>query len=116
MAASTVNKYGQITITDDAIARIAHHIANECYGVVDLVSSSFTDSLLSLFNKQSLNKGIKVVTDDNKIFIDIYVVLKHGVTVPAVLESLKNAVKYGVENFTGMRVKEIDIHIVGMRV
>lgn len=116
MPASTINKNGRITIADEAIARVTHHIASECYGVVELVSRSFTDSLLSWFNKSSLNQGVKVVSTDNKLYIDIYVVLKYGVTVTAVVNSLKSAIIYGVEYFSGMRVKEVNIHVVGMRV
>lgn len=116
MPASTLNKNGRITISDEAIARVAHQIASECYGVVELVSKSFTDSLLSLFNQNSFNKGVKVVSTNNKLYIDIFVVLKYGVTVTAVVDSLKSAIVYGVEYFSGMRVKEVNIHVVGMRV
>ncbi len=116
MPASTVNKNGRISISDEAIARLTHHIASECYGVVELVSRSFTDSFLALFNKDSLNKGVKVVSTNNKLYIDIFVVLKYGVTVTAVVDSLKSAVVYGVEYFSGMIVKEVNVHVVGMRV
>lgn len=57
-----------------------------------------------------------MLTEDNMIFIDIFVVLKLGVSVEAVTESLKSTVKYSVESFTGMRVKNVNVNVVGLRV
>ena len=75
-----------------------------------------TDNISRLFNKQNPGQGIRVLTEDNMIFIDIFVVLKLGVSVEAVTESLKSTVKYSVESFTGMRVKNVNVNVVGLRV
>jgi uncharacterized alkaline shock family protein YloU len=115
MALSTSNKYGNITISDDAVSVIISRVVSECYGVAELVSRRLSDSIITLFNKIPLSKGINVVTMDNCVYADIYVVLKEGVNKEAVLESLKSAVEYHVEHFTGMRVKSVNIHVVGMR-
>ena len=47
---------------------------------------------------------------------DIYCIFKYGVSVSAVAESLKSAVKYSVENFTGLIVDTVNVHVVGVRV
>lgn len=116
MALNTINKYGRITISDEAVAMIASQAAGDCYGVVELVSRRLSDNISRLFNRQIYGKGIKVLTAENIIFIDIFVVLKLGVSVEAVKESLISTVKYTVERFTGMRVKEIKVNVVGLRV
>ena len=69
MAVSTSNIYGNISISDEAIARVASHAALDCYGIVELVSPKLKDTISDLFNKGV--KGIKVNTTGNKIFIDI---------------------------------------------
>ena len=38
MAVNTINSYGKISISDEAIAVVASYTALECYGVVDLVA------------------------------------------------------------------------------
>lgn len=116
MALSTSNKYGHISISDEAVAIIVSHAASECYGVVELVSRRFSDNLAKIFNKQTYGKGVKVVTNDNVAHIDIYVILKLGVNVEAVRESLIKAVKYSVEKYTGMRVKSVNVNVLGVRV
>ena len=37
MAVNTKNAYGNISISDEAIACATKHIALDCYGVIDLV-------------------------------------------------------------------------------
>ena len=116
MTIDTKNYYGRITISDNSIAVVAGYAALDCYGVVDLVPNSLKDNLSELFKKQPYSKGVKISTLDSRIFIDIYCIFKYGVSVSAVAESLKSAVKYSVENFTGMIVDTVNVHVVGVRV
>ncbi len=114
MALHTSNKYGRITIEDEAVAMVAAKATRECCGVADLVSRRLMDSILLLFKKEPIAKGVKVITDENSIFIDVYVLVFEGVSVEAVISSIKNSITYHVENFSGMNVKEVNVHVVGM--
>lgn len=115
MALRTSNIYGDITISDDAVAIIVSRVARECYGVADLVSRRLSDSILSILNKELVTKGVKLVTIDNRIFIDLYILLKADVNKEAVVESLKSTVEYHIELFTGMRVKAVNVHVLGVK-
>ena len=115
MSVNTKNSHGRISISDEAIARVASHVAMECYGVVEMVSRRFTDSLSELFKKNAGSRGVKVTTVGDRIYIDLFVVLKYGVSITAVAESLKESVKYRVENFTGMLVDSINVNIIGVK-
>ena len=112
MAVRTSNKYGKITVSDEAVAMCAYHAASECYGVAELVSRRLSDSIASLFGKNKNAKGIRVTTVDSKIYIEVYVILKEGVQVDAVIESLRSVVTYSVEAFTGMRVMGVNVNVV----
>lgn len=116
MSVNTTNAYGRITVTEEAIAQVAGSTAMECYGVVDLVSKKLSDSISDLFRKQNNSRGVRVMTNGDRIFIDIYAVLKYGVSIDAVAQSLKKTVKYDVEKFTGMVVDTINVNVVGVRV
>lgn len=115
MSVNTSNAYGNITVTEDAIAQVAGRVALECYGVLDLVSKRFYDRFIKLGEKRSNSKGVKVLTKGNRIFIDLYIIIKYGVSISAVGESLKEVVKYSVERFTGMVVDTVGINVVGVR-
>lgn len=115
MSVSTSNAYGKISISDLAIARVASQAAMESYGIVDTVSRRFTDTLAELLGKDTGGKGVKVSTSGNRIFIDIFVVIKYGVSIEAVAESLKESVKYKVEKFTGMIVDTVNVNVMGLQ-
>ena len=108
MSVKTSNAYGTITIDDEAIACATGHIARDCYGVVALVGQG------SVKSKNILTKGIKIVTVGNRIYIDLSAILKYGVSIGTVTDNLKSAVKYGVEQFTGMIVDSVNmiVHVI----
>ena len=112
MSVNTVNAYGRITVTEEAISEVAGKSALECYGVVDLVSKKLSD----LFRKSKLSRGVRVFTNGDRVFIDLYVVLKYGVSIDAVATTLKKTVKYDVEKFTGMVVDTVNVNVIGIRV
>ncbi len=114
MSVSTTNIYGQIIISDETIAKVAAHAALDCYGIVELVPRRIKDSLNGLLKGQR-SIGTNVVTSGDKIFIDISVIIKFGVSLSAVAETLKLTVKYNVEKFTGMVVDTVNVNIVGVK-
>ncbi len=115
MSVSTSNAYGKISISDLAIAKVASQAAVESYGIVDTVARRFSETLAELLKKDAGGKGVKVVTSGNRIFIDITVLIKYGVSIEAVAESLKEAIKYKVEHFTGMIVDTVNVNVAGLQ-
>ena len=116
MTVDTNNYYGKISVNNDAIASVAGFTALECYGVVDLVARKFGDSFREMISKQRKSRGIKILTIGDRIHIDLDIILKYGVSISAVAESVRRSVKYNVEQFTGMIVDSININVVGVRV
>ncbi|UKI21460.1 MAG: Asp23/Gls24 family envelope stress response protein [Christensenella sp.] len=84
MSLSTSNKFGKISISEDAMQTVASHAAQECYGVVDLVSRRFSDNFSQIFGKEQLGKGAIVQTVDNLIYVELFVILKVGINIEAV--------------------------------
>ncbi len=116
MSLTTYNKYGKLSISEDVVAVIASITASECYGVVDLVSRRFSENFSHMFSHEQYGKGVRVSTDENYIFIDVYVVLKVGVNVEAVKKSLADSITFNLEKLTGMRVKHVQVNVVGIRI
>ena len=115
MSVNTSNVYGKISISDSAIAKVAKNAALECYGIVDTVSRRLTESISELIKKQPAGRGVKLVTNGDRIYIDVNVIIKYGVSINAVAESLKEGVKYKVEKFTGMIVDTVNVNILGVK-
>ena len=115
MAVKTNNIYGKIIISDKTIERFIAHTSMDCYGIVEFVSGSFVDAVISFLTFRSGSKGVKVKSNGDRISIDVSVIVKYGVTIKAVVESLKESIKYKVERFTGMLVDVINVNVAGVK-
>lgn len=115
MKLTTFNSFGKISISKKAISKVAAVSALECVGVVGLVSqrSFFKGNTIT-----TAHKGVVVTSLQNdSMKIDIYVIMRHcGVSASAVAESVRQSVKYSVEKFAGMIVKNVIVHIVDVRI
>lgn len=115
MSVNTSNIYGKISISDKAIARLVSHACYESYGIVGLDSYRFTDSIAELLKKDKVTKGVRINTVGDRIFIEVSIIVKFGVSISAVAESLKEQIKYKVEKMTGMIVDTINVNIIGVK-
>ena len=81
-----------------------------------MVPRRFSDNIGHLWGKHRLGRGVKVATVDNLIYIEVFVILKVGVNIEAVKKSIADCVRFNLEVFTGMRVKHVNVNVVGIRV
>lgn len=109
------NKLGEINISEDVIATYAGTVAVECFGIVGMAMISVKNGLVSLLKKESLQKGIEVEICDNEIRLAFHVIVSYGVSIQAVCNNLIDSVKYKVEEFTGMKVSQIDVFVEGVK-
>ncbi len=107
---------GEVLIDNDVLAKYAGSSAVECFGVVGMASINVKDGLVKLLKRESLSHGVNITVDDNKIIIDLHIIVSYGVSISAVAENLISNVKYKVEEFTGMEVVKINIYVEGVRV
>lgn len=114
MAVRTNNIYGKISISNRTIAKFVVHIATDCYGIVDFSRKSRFASVIDLFQFNSKYKSVKVRAVGDRIFMDVSVIVKFGVSIKAVVEALKESIKYKVERFTGMIVDTINVKVTGV--
>lgn len=116
MSINLVNECGNITIDDQVFATISGLAAMECYGIVGMASKNATEGIFELLKKEQLTKGIKVNIVDDKINIDLYIVLQYGVKISVVAENIISRVKYSVETFSGVNIDKVNIFVQGVRV
>ncbi|KPU28262.1 alkaline-shock protein [Caloranaerobacter sp. TR13] len=110
------NKFGSINIDDNVLAIIAGLSAMECYGLVGMASRNATEGLVELLRREHLTKGVKVHTEDNRIVIDLYVIVQFGTKISVVANNIIEKVKYNIESLTGLTVEKVNINVQGVRV
>ena len=107
---------GNVKISDEVIATIAQIAANEVDGIMG-TGSSFAGEIKQILSKKApAGKGVKVVTENGEVTVDINVVVEYGAKIPAVSWELQENVKKNVESMTGLSVRKVNIHVVGIEV
>lgn len=109
-------KIGEVLIDNDVLAKYAGSSAVECFGVVGMASVNMKDGFAKLLKRDGLSHGVNITINNNKIIIDLHIIVSYGVSISAVAENLISNVKYKVEEFTGMEVEKINIYVEGVRV
>ena len=103
-----------IKISSDVIAVIAGVAVSEVPGVFGMAGGFAGGITEVLKGKKNLAKGIKVDTTDNKAKIDVNIIVYYGARIPDVAFEIQNRVKTAVENMTGLKVEEVNVHVQGV--
>ena len=106
---------GDVIISREAIATIAGSVAIECFGIVGMASVSVKDGIVNLLRRDSIQKGIEVTVENGEISLGFHVIVAYGVSISAVAENLMENVRYKVEEYTGMKVRGIEVLVDGVR-
>ena len=64
--------------------------------------------------RKNLAKGIKVDIEEEKVKIDVNIIVEYGSRIPDVAFEIQNRVKKSVEGMTGLKVEEVNVHVQGV--
>lgn len=103
-----------IKISSDVIAVIAGVAVSEVPGVFGMAGGFAGGITEVLKGKKNLAKGIKVDKNENKVKIDVNIIVEYGTRIPDVAFEIQNRVKKAVENMTGLGVEEVNVHVQGV--
>lgn len=104
----------EIKIADDVVAVIAGVAVSEVPGVAEMAGGFAGGITEVLSGKKNLAKGIKVEIEDKEAKIDVNIIVEYGVRIPDVAFEIQNRVKKSVENMTGLKVTEVNVHVQGV--
>ena len=107
---------GSIAIDNNVIANFAGNVALECYGVVGMAAVNMRDGFVGLLKKDSMSKGILVSCENNKVTINLHIIVAFGCSIIPVANNLMSEVKYKVEQFAGLDVERVNVYIEGVKV
>ncbi|MGE5328732.1 MAG: Asp23/Gls24 family envelope stress response protein [Deltaproteobacteria bacterium] len=110
MAVKIKNDLGSLVINEAVIATIAGNAATKCAGIASSTAGA------NFWNRENLTKGIKVTGDNEKVIIDVSIVIEYGVKIAQVSESIMSAISNQVKEFTGLEVEKVNILVEGIKV
>lgn len=103
-----------IKIADDVVAVIAGKAVSEVQGVASMAGGFAGGITEVLSGKKNLGKGIKVEVGDKDTKIDVNIIVEYGTRIPDIAFEIQNRVKKAVENMTGLKVLEVNVHVQGV--
>ena len=110
------NVASSVSISPNVIARSAGSATNSTLGVVGMASVDPVDGIVKLLSNDKLGKGVKVTIEEDGIIIELHIIVAFGVNIQSVAENIIENVKYKVEDFTSMTVKEINVYVEGVKI
>ena len=100
------NERGKIVVDDSVIAQIVANAANECFGVAGM-----GEEFLGFFKRDNKDRGVKITCPDNKVNIEMHIVVTYGINIPAISESIIHKVVYTVEQALDVSVGDIKVFV-----
>ena len=102
-----------IKIANEAVATYAGIAVSEVPGVYGM-AGGFAGITEALSGKKNLAKGIKVDVGEKNAKIDVNIIVEYGARIPEVAFEIQTRVKKSVENMTGLKVLEVNVHVQGV--
>ena len=109
---TTATEKGNVCISEDVIATIIGAAIGEIDGV-DGLASTVGDDIMEFIGRKSLSKGVKVSFEDEKIVVDILLMVDFGCVVTEVAEKVQAAVASALEGMTGLS-PTVNVHVSGV--
>src|SRR3954447_23137104 len=106
--------HGKVEIAPEVIEVIAGIAASEVEGVAQM-RGNFASGVVERLGKKNHGKGVKVELLDEGIKVDVYCVIKFGVSIPNVAQGIQDNIRQALFDMTALETAEINIHVVGIQ-
>ena len=104
---------GNIFYTEYLIKNIVALSTISCSGVVGIANRNIKEGNVEI-TKNNISNGVKIKFNENRLNVDIYVILKYGIKVATIANEIIQKVKYDIENYTGIFINCITVNIQGI--
>ena len=81
-----------------------------------MAAVNFANGLATLLSGEEVAKGVAVEVIDNKVKIDLHIIVAFSVNVKACSDNIIENVKYKVEELTDLHIDESNVYVEGVRV
>jgi uncharacterized alkaline shock family protein YloU len=104
---------GKVEIAPEVIEVIAGIAATEIEGVAAM-RGNFAAGVVERLGKKNHGKGVKVELTNEGIVVDVYVLMYFGISIPSVAQRIQDNIRQALLTMTGLDLKEVNVHVVGV--
>lgn len=110
------NHLGTIDISHDYFVNLVGNAVMNCFGVAAMATTGAKQGFIQRLTKKDLtDKGIKIRLKNQKLVIDLHLIVTYGTNISAIVKSIMHKVQYTVEDKTGFDVSRVNVYIDGMK-
>ena len=110
---SRSDELGNIHISEELLAAITAAAALDVEGVSGLAANLGSD-IAELLGKKNLAKGVHVRMEDDKVEVELSVLMGYGHTIPEIGRAIQDGVKSAIESMTGLEVSVVNVSVAGI--
>ncbi len=103
------NHLGRIEISKTFIKRLAGNVACRCFGVAG-ISPLFAGNA-----KPRPEDGVRLRCKNGELTIDLHILVSYGVNISAIASSIRNKVRYAVDEMSGLPVAAVNVYVDGIK-
>ena len=108
------NPNGTVTFATDVVAKMANLAATEVEGVASMTTGNSTIADIFTRRTQNFTKGVKIAIENNRVLVDVSIIVEYGNPVPDVAQGIQENVKKAIETMSGLDVQSVDVHVLGV--
>jgi uncharacterized alkaline shock family protein YloU len=105
---------GKIEVLPNAIHSIAVQAISECYGVVGIAAPRLHNGQAVLLGPGRSNQGVQVRIVDDRIMLEVFVVLEYGLRISEIAHNIMSGVKFAIEKMLGVPVAQVNVNVQGL--
>ena len=110
------SRLGRIEVSPTAIGSLASQAVLDSYGVVGMASKDLASGIVEILQPASHRRGVDIHVHEDRIVIDLYVVLEYGTPIAEVARNIQSVVKYSAERALSVPVEAVNVHVQDLRV
>ena len=110
---SRPDELGNIHISEEVLAVISAAAAMEVEGVGGLTANLGSD-IAELLGKKNLAKGVRIRMEEDRVVVELSVLMSYGHTIPELCRAVQESVKNAVESMSGLEVAAVNVNVGGV--
>ena len=108
---SRADELGNIHIAEEVLAAVAAAAAMEVKGVSALAAGT---DIAELLGKKNQAKGVHIQVEEEKVSVELSVMMTYGNTIPEVGKAVQENVKSTMESVTGLEIAAVNVAVAGI--
>lgn len=110
---SRADELGNIHIAEEVLAAVAAAAAMEVKGVSAMAANFGTD-IAELLGKKNQAKGVRIQVEEDKVSVELAIMMAYGNTIPEVGKAVQENVKTTMESVTGLEIASVNVSVAGI--